>query len=434
MSQPERPPHTRLPLLYFALAHAALGAAFAALAFQPGRFAGFYYHPRMVAVVHLVTLGWISASILGALYMIAPMALRARLPARAADFAVWGLYGAGVLGMVAHFWLDKPPGMVWGAGLVSLCLLFVAGRTVAALRPAPIPAAVKLHFVLAFANVLAAATLGVLVGINKTTPVLGGYVLSNVHAHAHMAALGWAAMMVMGAGYRLLPMLLPAAMPQGRALWASALLLEAGTLGLFVSFLLGSRGTGPFAVVAAAGLLAFLSRVVWMKRHPRPAPKELPRPDWGVLHALQALGYLALALVLGLALAFAPPALWKLRAAMVYGAFGLVGFLAQMVVGVSQRLLPLYAWIRSYEGTGFAVQPRSPHATPARRLQAAVFFLWTAGVPLLAAGLGLERAPLISAGGAALFAAVVLGGIGDLILFRRAGGVSPPGSSPAPGG
>lgn len=434
MSQPERPPHTRLPLLYFSLAHAALAAAFAALAFQPGRFAGFYYHPRMVAVVHLVTLGWISASILGALYMIAPMALRARLPARAADFAVWGLYGSGVLGMVAHFWLDKPPGMVWGAGLVSLCLLFVAGRTVAALRPAPIPAAVKLHFVLAFANVLAAATLGVLVGINKTTPVLGGYVLSNVHAHAHMAALGWAAMMVMGAGYRLLPMLLPAAMPQGRALWASALLLEAGTLGLFVSFLLGSRATGPFAVVAAAGLLAFLSRVVWMKRHPRPAPKELPRPDWGVLHALQALGYLALALVLGLALAFAPPALWKLRAAMVYGTFGLVGFLAQMVVGVSRRLLPLYAWIRAYEGTAFAVQPRSPHATPARRLQAAVFLLWTVGVPLLAAGLGLERTPLISAGGAALFAAVVLGGIGDLVLFRRAGGVNPPGSSPAPGG
>jgi len=229
-------------------------------------------------------------------------------------------------------------------------------------------------------------------------------------------------------------MLLPAAMPQGRALWASALLLEAGTLGLFVSFLLGSRATGPFAVVAAAGLAAFLSRVVWMKRHPRPAPKELPRPDWGVLHALQALGYLALAIVLGLALAFAPPALWKVQAAVVYGAFGLVGFLAQMVVGVSRRLLPLYAWIRAYEGTGFAVQPRSPHATPARRLQAAVFFLWTLGVPLLATGLGLERTALISAGGAALFTAIVLGGIGDLVLFRRAAGVNPPGSSPAPGG
>ena len=31
--------------------------------------------PRALAVVHLVTLGWITASILGALYMIVPMAL-----------------------------------------------------------------------------------------------------------------------------------------------------------------------------------------------------------------------------------------------------------------------------------------------------------------------------------------------------------------------
>ena len=94
----------------------ALAAAFAALAFEPARFAGFFYHPRMIAVVHLVTLGWISASILGALYMIAPMALRARLPAGRLDFAAWWVYAIGVLGMVSHFWLDSPKGMVWSAG------------------------------------------------------------------------------------------------------------------------------------------------------------------------------------------------------------------------------------------------------------------------------------------------------------------------------
>lgn len=420
-----RPPHSRLPLLYFSLAHVSLAAAFAALAFQPGRLTGFFYHPRMVAVVHLVTLGWISASILGALYMIAPMALRTRLAARPPDFAVWGLYAIGVAGMIGHFWLDSPRGMVWAAGTVALCLLFVAGRVAAALRPAPIPPEVKLHFYLAFGNAAAAATLGTLLGLNKVVPVLGGFVLTNVYAHAHIAGLGWATMMVMGAGYRLLPMLLPSAVPQGRWVWASALLLEGGTLGLFVSFLLRSRAVALFAPLAAAGLAAFLSRVVWMKRNPRPAPKDLRRPDWGVLHAVQALGYLALAAILGIALAVTPPALWKLRAAVVYGTFGLVGFLAQMVVGVSHRLLPLYAWIRAYEGTDFAVQPPSPHATPARRLQAAGFLLWTAGVPLLAAGLGLERATLLSAGGMTLLGAVVLGGIGDLVLFRRARGAGP---------
>lgn len=417
-----RPRHTRLPLLYFGLAHVALASAFAAMAFDPARFAGFFYHPRMIAVVHLVTLGWISASILGALYMIAPMALRARLPAGWLDFTAWALYGIGVLGMVAHFWIDSPKGMVWSAGTVTVGLLWVAARAAVALWPAPVPRAVKLHFFLAFLNVLIAATLGVLLGLNKVEPVLGGFVMTNVYAHAHMAALGWATMMVMGAGYRLLPMLLPSAMPEGRLVALSAILLEAGVLGLFASFLLRSWWVGLFALLVVAGLAVFLSRVVWMKRHPRPAPKALRRPDWGVLHAIQSLLYLAAAAGLGIALAFADDPVWTFRAAPVYGTLGLVGFLAQIVVGVQQRLLPLYAWMRSYQGVVPEEQPPSPHETPVRPLQAAVFVLWTAGVPLLATGLGLERVPLLAAGSSVLLAAVVLGGFADLLLFRRARG------------
>lgn len=301
----ERPPHARLPLLYFSLAHVCLGSAFAALAAWPSSFAAFFYHPHMVAVVHLVTLGWISASILGALYMIAPMALRTRLPARASDHAAFALYGIGVVGMVSHFWIDSPRGMVWSAGSAALALLWATGRAAFALRAAPIPTAVKLHFYLAFLNLATAATLGVLLGLNKVRPVIGGFVLSNVYAHAHLAALGWATMMVMAAGYRLLPMLLPSAMPEGRRLYASAVLLEAGTLGLFASLLARSRAVALFAPLAAAGILAFLLQVAWMKRHPRPAPKELRRPDWGVLHALQALLWLAVATGLGMVLAFA---------------------------------------------------------------------------------------------------------------------------------
>jgi hypothetical protein len=259
----------------------------------------------------------------------------------------------------------------------------------------------------------------VLLGLNKVTPVLGGYVLSNVYAHAHLAALGWATMMVMGAGYRLIPMILPSAMPEGPRVYGTAVLLEIGAAGLFASFLLRSRAVILFAPLAAAAILLFLSQVLWMRRHPRPAPKALRKPDFGVAHALQALAYLALALLFGLALAWTPPAEWKLRAALVYGTFGLVGFLAQIVVGVSLRLLPIYAWMRAYEHAGYAVQPPSPHATPVRWIQAATFALWAAGVPLLAAGFGLDRTALVSAGAAALFLAVVLGGAGNLIVFRR---------------
>jgi len=86
-------------------------------------------------------------------------------------------------------------------------------------------------------------------------------VLDSVYAHVHITALGWATMMVVGIGYRLFPMFLPSAMPSGSGVWASALLLEAGALGLFVSLMASSRSTGLWALVAVSGLVAFFWQV-----------------------------------------------------------------------------------------------------------------------------------------------------------------------------
>ena len=55
---------------------------------------------------------------------------------------------------------------------------------------------------LAFLNILGAATLGVLIGFDKVYHFLPGFVLANVFAHAHLAALGWATMMVVGVAFR----------------------------------------------------------------------------------------------------------------------------------------------------------------------------------------------------------------------------------------
>ena len=73
----------------------------------------------------------------------------------------------------------------------------------------------KLHVALAAANLSAAASAGILLGLDKVYHFLPGFVLANVFAHAHLAAVGWATMTVVGVGYRLLPMVIPAKAPSG---------------------------------------------------------------------------------------------------------------------------------------------------------------------------------------------------------------------------
>ena len=415
-----RLPSRLLPPLYWGLAHLGLALAFAVMLVDPRGIVGFYYHPAMVGVVHLITLGWITASILGALYLVAPMALRAPLPAGRADLWGFGVYAVGVAGMVSHFWLEEASGMAWSALMVVVGLAVPAGRFWRALGTAPIPGEVKLHFRLAFVNLLGAAVMGLLLGIHKAWPFLPGYVLGNVWAHAHLAALGWATMMVMAAGYRLLPMFLPSAMPRGAWVWIGGLVFEAGVVGVFVTLLLGSPWRSLFAVLTVAGLGTFLSRVLWMRRHPRPAPKGLLRPDLGVAQALLSLAWMLVSAVLGLALALTPPAAWKLPVSMVYGVAFLVGFLSQVVVGVSSRLFPLYAWLQGFAGTDFQQPPPSPHALPSRRVQIALFGLWTAGVPLLALALATDSVARLQTAAALLLTAVVLGAVQHATVLARA--------------
>lgn len=412
-ARPGRPalallPPTWLPLWYFGVAHLSLIVALGVVAVDPRGVSGFYYHPRMLGVVHLVTLGWITGAILGAIRIVAPLVLRVSIPVTRGDYWAFAFVTIGMTGMVSHFWLETFSGMAWSAGMVVLGLVHVVIRLVARLRSATIDRPIALHLWLAGLNLLVAGTVGVLIAIDKVTDVLPGNALSNVYAHAHLAAVGWASMMVVGVGYRLLPMVLPSAVPRGRGLYGSAILLEAGLIGLVVTLVAGWPGSPFFALAIVLGFLAFLGQVVWMTRHPRTAPAARERPDIGAIQAGHALVYLVLAAGCGVWLVARPTSPYTPSLVMIYGVFGLVGFLAQLVVAMELRLLPLLAWYAAFAARGFSAPDLSTHVLPAQRVAAVALAGWVVGLPVLAGGLGMDRPAWVSAGAGVLLAAVVV--------------------------
>lgn len=422
------PPPRGVPVLYFAFGHLMLLAALAVVAIDPRDLAGFFYHPPMFGVVHLVTLGWITLSILGSTYLVATFALRMQLPATRLDG--WVAAGAivGASGVFSHFFLNGYWGVASSGALLLLALLPLAWKVLRALRASKAPPAVRLHIALAWVNLLLAITYGILLAVNRKIPFLPGTQIHSVFGHVHLAAIGWAGMMVVGVGYRLFSMYLPAAPPEGPSVWASAVLLEAGVLGLATCFLMGSPWTRLFAPVVVAGLLVFLFNIARMRRHPKPPPPQMPRPDIGMLLALQALAYLLVCAGLGLYLLFTDE--WHLSAIMVYGAFGLLGVFGQIIVGMQMRMLPMFAWTEAWHRSGFREVPPPPWALPSRPLQWGAFAGWTAGVPLLAAGLALDRLPVISAGGWSLLLGTLSATASNLLVLRHAWRSKPP--SPAP--
>jgi hypothetical protein len=416
----DKGPAQLMPLLYLGTAHLALALACVFAGVWPHAVAGFFYHAWLIGLVHLITLGWITFSILGAIYIVGPLALRMDMPERRLDYVAYACGLIGLVGMVGHFWIQQYGGMAWSAATIAAGVLYMTVRIVGNVLRAKIQTAVKLHIILACVNFWLAASMGLLIAVDKVAHFLPGFVLSNVFAHAHFAALGWATMMVVGVGYRLLPMTFPSKMPTGRSIYASAVLLETGVLGLFTTLLLRSAWALLFGLVIAAGLVMFSAHVVWMRRQLVSKPVGASRLPFGVLHATSAGLSLVAAATLGLMLLTVPTSPRMLHAAAAYGVLGLVGFLAQMIVAMEARLLPVVTWFWAYGRSGYKIPPRSPHTMRDRSLQLIVFAGWTLGIPALAGGMALESARLVGFGAWALFVGVAIGALDDALVVAHA--------------
>ncbi len=324
----------RLALAYLAFAHAAFGAACVLLACNAYRWPHFY-HPQMVAVLHLVTLGWITGSILGVFYVIAPLALRVPLPATRWDAAACAGFVLGVTSMVVAAWNGRYAGLAAAAVFPLAAIARVGWRVVHGLRTADVADGVKLHVTLAFVNIVTAGALGAVIGLDRQWQFWRVPPMAQTWAHAHLAAIGWGVMLVMGLSYRLVPMMIPAAMPTGSGLKRSAWWLQAGTLGIVAAHLLGYAWLLPVAGLAiAGGVRAFVQEVRAIARHRLPPPAARPAADPTRQLGHACTGWLMLAVVLGLLLTVLPSSPRTIALAWLYGVAGLVGYLSQVVIGM----------------------------------------------------------------------------------------------------
>jgi hypothetical protein len=412
-------PSSNLPLFYFGVAHVSLALACAALLLLPGVPGPFFFHPKMVALVHLLTVGWLTGSILGSFYIVAPLALRMPLPVSRVDWVLAFGFAGGLAGMVAQAWVARYDTFVGYALPVGLACLWVSVRAWRGLMTAVVPWPVKLHVALAFLNLLAAMVYGAVIGWDKARGTLAYSPMLMAFAHAHLAAIGFALMMVVGLAYRLIPMFLPAAMPTGASLAWSAVLIEAGLIVLVLAIPPGHPAMAAGAILIVAGLVTFSRRIRGALAHRMPRPPALPARDWSTWQTHTALGWLGLAMVCGLVLTVLPPSSSTVPLMWVYGTAGFVGFFAQIVVGMQGRLVPMYLWYRAW-----ALHPGPPPAVAANALPSAawarpLFLIWLAAVPTLTWGFASHNAAATNAGVVLLLCGVFTNAAYLVSMMRR---------------
>jgi hypothetical protein len=393
--RPSGGPAPDVPLRYLVAAAGAFVLATLGVVWLAPELAGHYYHPRIVALTHTVTLGWITLTIMGASYQLIPIVLERTIwSERLARWQFW-LLVASISGMIAHFYLGSWPGLVTAAGFLAAGISAHLVNVIATLRGFKRWSFTARLVVVGYAGLALTMLFGLALGMDRIWKFLPGHFFPTLHAHFHLALLGWVAPMIFGVAARVYPMFLLAPEPEG---WPDAVQFWGIALGgpAVVLGLLGIPGLTVAGTLAVIGATA--GHAWWVMGFAR--SRKRPRLDWGLCFALTGTAFLLPAALMGLA--FALDLLSGPQRAIAYAVLTLGGWVSLTIVGMMLKIVPFLVWYRVYSPRA----GKEPVPTLAQlswpRAEGLAYFLLTGGFVLFSLAAVVGQTEWIRAAGAVL--------------------------------
>lgn len=329
------PNPARLPIDFLSLGVMYLIVAAIAAPFVIGEAVDYFYQPLLLALVHALALGWITATLMGVMYRYVPSLTHRPIRHPRIALVQFILFVIGSSGMVIHFALGVWSG-IWSAAIVVIAsiILFAANMFGCLWRQVGRGIA-ETGLFLAICFLFVAASIGFMLALDKDWNFIGGSTITNLASHAHFAAIGWVTIAICAVSYRMLPAFLLPKRQLPRAIIWQLYALAAGVIGLGTTLILNAPGAAVWAVVTAASLTTYVLSIGRLVRTRRISI------DWTVGHALAGITWLVIALVLGLVLMkIGAQSQTGSRIAAAYGAIGLVGWMGNFIIGMSYQLFP----------------------------------------------------------------------------------------------
>jgi hypothetical protein len=410
-------PSISLPLQFIVTGLAALLLGAGWLVARPGILAAYHYNQQVIAVTHLFVLGGLCSIVMGAMYQLVPVALETRLHSERLARWQFVFHVVGLAGMVwmFHRWNLTQVGhfgsvLAVGVGLFVYNLARTLRRaprwnaTAAAIAGALFWLALTVAAGLTIATAKAVAGLTpsgamtgfqavLLSGLGSVARFMAHFdALSAMHAHAHLGAVGFFTLLMVGVSYKLVPMFaISEVQSRRRAAW-SVWLLNLGLAGLFFAILLRSVWKPAFAFVVVAALAIYARELAAIL-----GARKRRTVDWGLKYFLTAVALLGPLSVLGLVLSWPGLPLNALTGQLenLYGFLGLIGVVAFAIIGMLYKIIPFLVWFASYSRHAGRAQVPALADLYSERLQVAGYWTFVAGLATAGAGIVLAREPVV---------------------------------------
>lgn len=296
---------------------------------------------QSLAAVHLVTVGFMLQVMAGALLQFLPVAAGANVwKPRAVGTVTHLAFLAGALLLAGGFlgaggWSFRGAAFAFGGG----ALLYVAVVGAGLLRsPAigPTLPALKLAVLGLLVTVSLGVTLLAALGWSAGVPVL-----EVLHAHVAWGVLGWAATLVVGVAYLVVPMFQLTPPYPTRLAFALPLLLLGAALAWTAGVLLHVAwlewlGT----VLGAAGFFGFAVKTLQLQAKRRRGVKDSTFYAWRV-----GMAGVGVAVLVALAVRVVPEGAWRIRFEYLLGVVLFAGVFPAVISGMLYKIVPFLVWL-----------------------------------------------------------------------------------------
>ena len=345
------------PSVWVVAPHYLIGAvsfilASALMVFHHEDLLGYHLTPTLLAITHLMILGWVSIVIFGALYQLIPVVMEVKIYSEKLAYATLGVMVTGLIFLIIgflNFEFKASHNVTMGASFIITGITMFAFNTLKSAAASEKKSISRQYIIASGLYLLLNVSLGLFMVLNMSYNWVKPAHTELLKAHIVVGLVGWFLMLIIGVAARLMPMFLIVHKLKEEYLKWGFYLLNAGILTIFTLVWIPDYPKILFAIsllFILAGLVLFLLFNYDVFSH-----RMRKKLDSGMQPTAYALIIFGVSLIAFIAVYigntfFGLPAG---RLEIIAGILMVYGFFTGIILGQTYKTLPFIIWLFHYQ-------------------------------------------------------------------------------------
>ncbi len=371
-------------------------------------FTDHYFQPHILAITHLMALGWGTMIILGASHQLVPVLIEGKLYSDKLAYASFVLAGIGIPLLVYGFYaFNMHSPAKWGGRFILLSIIAYLINLGVSMSHSKKE---NIHALFVFTSVLwlfLTGALGLALVYNFTFNMFPHDSLHYLPLHVHAGVIGWFLMLIIGVGSRLIPMFLISKYTNTKLLKWIFVLIN----GALISYILIFYFIKITEVILLPWLMLFAGIALFIFYCYSAFRHRIRRQvDEPMKVSLLAVMLIIIPLIL-LLIAVVTATLYSqenIALSLSYGFLIFFGWITAIILGMTFKTLPFIVWNKVYHkrsGTGKTPNPKDLFSNTAFKVMSVSYI---AGLLLFVTGSLMIQMLLIQCGAVLILAAASL--------------------------